>query len=248
MHHKKSHHITSHHGTNIAYHQLKGKSPGIIFFGGFMSDMTGTKAMYLESVCQRWGQAYVRFDYSGHGQSSGKFEEGTIGSWLQDALYVLDNLTEGPQIIVGSSMGGWLMTLAALKRPERIKGLVGIASAPDFVEDLGRMQAVQQEALLKEGICYLPSLSGETSYPITRHLIEEGRMHSVLKAPIQISCPVRLLHGLSDKDVPWQKSVKLADRLESLDVTVTLIKDGDHRLSDPSQLLLLEKSVYSLLE
>ena len=242
------HHITSHHGTKIAYHQLKGKSPGIIFFGGFMSDMTGTKATYLEAACQRWGQAYIRFDYSGHGQSSGKFEEGTIGSWLKDALCVLDNLTKGPQIIVGSSMGGWLMTLAALKRPERIKALVGIASAPDFVEDLGRMHAVQQEALLKDGVCYLPSLSGEKSYPITRHLIEEGRTHCVLKAPIPISCPVRLLHGLSDKDVPWQKSVKLADRLESLDVTVTLIKDGDHRLSDPTQLLLLEKSVYSLLE
>lgn len=240
--------ITSNHGTKIAYHKLPGKSPGVIFLGGFMSDMTAIKAMYLETVCQRWGQAYIRFDYSGHGASSGKFEEGTIGSWLEDALFVLDNLTEGPQIIVGSSMGGWLMVLAALKRPDRIKGLVGIASAPDFVEDLGRIQAVQQEALNKKGICYVPSLSGDKSYPITRHLIEEGKTHAVLKAPILVSCSVRLLHGLSDKDVPWQKSVKLAERLQSPDVTVTLIKDGDHRLSENAHLKIIEQSVHSLID
>lgn len=240
--------ITSNHGTKISYHKTPGKTPGIIFFGGFMSDMTGIKTTYLESVCQRWGQAYIRFDYSGHGASSGKFEEGTIGSWLEDALFVLDNLTEGPQMIVGSSMGGWLMVLAALKRPDRIKGLVGIASAPDFVEDLGRMHAVQQEALNKNGICYLPSLSGDKTYAITRHLIEEGKTHAVLKAPIPIFCPVRLLHGLSDKDVPWQKSVKLAERLQSPDVSVTLIKDGDHRLSENMHLKMIEKSVHSLID
>lgn len=240
--------ITSSQGTKIAYHKISGKSPGIIFFGGFMSDMTGTKATYLEGVCQRLGQAYVRFDYSGHGASSGKFEEGSIGSWLEDALCVLDNLTEGPQIIVGSSMGGWLMMLAALKRPDRIKALVGIASAPDFVEDLSHMQVVQQEALAKNGICYLPSHDGVTTYPITHHLITEGRTHSLLKAPIPIFCPVHLLHGLSDKDVPWQKSVKLAERLQSANVTVTLIKNGDHRLSERTHLALLEKSVYSLID
>ncbi|HQY22998.1 MAG TPA: alpha/beta hydrolase, partial [Gammaproteobacteria bacterium] len=208
----------------------------------------GTKASYLESVCQRLGQAYVRFDYSGHGASSGKFEEGTIGSWLEDALCVLDNLTEGPQIIVGSSMGGWLMMLAALKRPDRIKALVGIASAPDFVEDLSHMQVVQEEVLAKNGIYYLPSRDSVTVYPITPHLITEGRTHSLLKAPIPIFCPVHLLHGLSDKDVPWQKSVKLAERLQSANVTVTLIKNGDHRLSERTHLALLEKSVYSLID
>jgi pimeloyl-ACP methyl ester carboxylesterase len=239
--------ITSNQGTHIAYQKISGKSPGIIFFGGFMSDMTGTKASHLESVCQRLGQAYVRFDYSGHGMSSGKFEEGTIGSWLEDALFVLDNLTEGPQIVVGSSMGGWLMVLAALKRAERIKALVGIASAPDFIEDLAHMHIVQQEALMKNEICYLPSHDGVTAYPITRHLITEGRTHSILKAPIPLFCPVHLLHGLSDKDVPWQKSVKLAERLQSSDVTVTLIKNGDHRLSESAHLALIEKTISSLL-
>jgi pimeloyl-ACP methyl ester carboxylesterase len=239
--------ITSSQATKIAYQKISGKSPGVVFFGGFMSDMTGTKATYLESACQRLGQAYVRFDYSGHGASSGKFEEGTIGSWLEDALCILDNLTEGPQIVVGSSMGGWLMMLAALKRPDRIKALVGIASAPDFVEDLGRMQAVQQEALMEKGICYLPSLSGDRVYPITARLITEGRTHSLLKAPIPIFCPVHLLHGLSDKDVPWQKSIKLAERLQSSNVTVTLIKDGDHRFSESDHLALIEKSLCSLL-
>jgi len=240
--------IISNQSKKIAYHQLMGKSPGIVFLGGFMSDMTGIKATYLESVCQRWGQAFVRFDYTGHGASSGKFEEGSIGSWLEDALFVLDNLTTGPQILVGSSMGGWLMILAALKRSERVKALVGIASAPDFVEDLGRMKAVQQEALMKNGICYIPSLSGETTYPITKSLIEEGKSHAILKAPIPVSCPVRLLHGLADKDVPWQKSVKLAERLESSDVIVNLIKNGDHRLSETVHLKLIERTLESLIQ
>ena len=180
--------ITSSQGTKIAYHKISGKSPGIVFFGGFKSDMTGTKASYLESVCQRLGQAYVRFDYS------------------------------------------------------------GIASAPDFVEDLSHMQVVQEEVLTKNGICYLPSRDSVTVYPITPHLITEGRTHSLLKAPIPIFCPVHLLHGLSDKDVPWQKSVKLAERLQSANVTVTLIKNGDHRLSERTHLALLEKSVYSLVD
>lgn len=248
MNQEQSMYITNNRGINLAYHKVPGKSPGIIFFGGFMSDMTGTKATYLEGVCQRIGQSYIRFDYSGHGASGGKFEEGSIGDWLEDALFILDNVTEGPQIVVGSSMGGWLMILAALQRPERIKGLIGIASAPDFVEDLSHLSLVQQEALMKNGICYLPSQDGVTTYPITGHLVTEGRTHSVLKAPIPIFCPVHLLHGLSDKDVPWQKSVKLANRLESSTVTVTLIKNGDHRLSESAHLALLEKSVYTLID
>ncbi len=239
--------ITNRHGIKLAYQKTPGKSPGVIFFGGFKSDMTGTKATYLESVCQKLGQAYIRFDYSGHGASSGNFEEGTIGGWLDDALCVLDNLTEGPQVLVGSSMGGWLMVLAALKRSDRIKALVGMASAPDFIEDLARMRVVQEDVLAQNGICYLPSLSGDMVYPITSRLVIEGRTHSILKAPIALSCPVHLLHGLADKDIPWQKSVKLAERLESREVTVTLIKDGDHRLSENAHLALLEKSVHSLL-
>jgi pimeloyl-ACP methyl ester carboxylesterase len=237
--------IATKQGHHIAYHKIPGHSPGILFLGGFMSDMTGIKATYLQSVCEDLGRAYVRFDYFGHGASSGKFEDGTIGGWLEDSLFVLDHLTEGPQIVVGSSMGGWLMVLLALRRPDRIKGLVGIASAPDFIEDLAHMRVVQDA---KNSVCYLPSKSGDMTYAITPRLIAEGRTHSVLKAPIALSCPVRLLHGLSDSDVPWQKSVKLAERLESSDVRLTLVKNGDHRLSEPTHLALLKQSVLCILD
>lgn len=240
--------IATKQGNHIAYHKVSGQSPGILFLGGFMSDMTGTKATYLQSMCEGLGHAYVRFDYFGHGASSGKFEEGTIGGWLEDSLFVLDNLTEGSQIVVGSSMGGWLMVLLALRRPDRIKGLVGIAAAPDFIEDLAHMRVVQDEVMAKNNVCYLPSKSGDMTYAITPRLIEEGRTHAVLKAPILLSCPVRLLHGLSDSDVPWQKSVKLAERLASSDVRITLIKNGDHRLSEPLHLELLKQNILCVLD
>jgi pimeloyl-ACP methyl ester carboxylesterase len=228
-------------GSRIAYRAIPGCLPGVVFLGGFTSDMTGTKATELDAHCRANRSAYVRFDYTGHGASSGRFEDGTIGQWVADAVAVLDNLTHGPQVLVGSSMGGWIMVLAALARPERVAGLVGVAAAPDFTEELlrKRFDSWAKDALKKAGVVHLPNPYGDEPTPITRRLIDEGRSHLVMKAPISVSCPVRLLHGMADPDVPWELSIRLAELLESPNVTVTLVKSGDHRMSDRSNLALL---------
>jgi len=207
--------------------------PGIIFLGGFASDMTGTKAMALDAYCAATGRAFVRFDYRGHGQSSGKFTDGTIGAWRDDVLAVIDRLSEGPQVLVGSSMGGWLMLLASLARPDRIHALVGLAAAPDFTEELmwQTMDAAMQQRLMTDGRIEEPSAYSDEPYVITRALIEDGRKHLLLGSTIHIDRPVRLIHGQADEDVPFSVSLRLADRLVSDDVVVSLVKDGDHRLS-----------------
>jgi pimeloyl-ACP methyl ester carboxylesterase len=224
-------------GGRIAYRRLAARAgderPGIVFLSGFASDMTGTKGAALAAWAQERGRALLRFDYSGHGQSSGAFRDGTIGRWTADALAAIDRLTAGPQILVGSSMGGWIMLLGALARPDRIAGLVGIAAAPDFTEDLmwTAMPPETRARLLADGVIRQPSQYQDAPLEISRALIEDGRRHLVLRAPLAIQRPVRLLHGMADPDVPWQTSVRLAERLTGEDVTVTLIKDGDHRLS-----------------
>ena len=220
-------------GVTIAYRRTPGRTPGVVFLGGFRSDMGGTKALALEAHCRGVGRAYVRLDYRGHGESAGRFEDATIGLWAGDAIGVLDAATEGPQILVGSSMGAWIMLLAALARPDRVAGLVGIAAAPDFTEDLiwARYPQAVRETVMREGVYMQPSEYDPNGYPITRGLIEDGRRHLLLRAPIDLGCPVRLLHGMRDPDVPWQTALRIAERLTSDDVTVTLIKDGDHRLS-----------------
>jgi pimeloyl-ACP methyl ester carboxylesterase len=237
-------------GATIAYHRLAGRGPGVVFLGGFKSDMTGTKAMALEDFCRHCGQAFLRFDYRGHGASSGRFEDGTIGAWTADAVFCLDRLTRGPQVLVGSSMGGWIMLLAALKRGARIHGLVGIAAAPDFTEDLiwDNLMPAERATLMRDGVLAQPSAYSEEPYRITRDLIDEGRRHLVLRAPIPIARPVRLLHGLDDADVPWETSLRLAERLESGHVTVTLVKGGDHRLSSETDLARLFAAVGELLD
>jgi pimeloyl-ACP methyl ester carboxylesterase len=239
-------------GDYIAYHQLKGKpnQPGIIFLGGFMSDMTGTKATTLEEFCLQHSYSFIRFDYMGHGQSSGSFTQGTIGLWKENALHVLDHLTVGPQILIGSSMGGWLMLLAALSRPKRIHALIGIASAPDFTENLiwDVMSGAQQAQLLQEGIFDLASDYADRPYPITRQLIEEGRNHLVLQSPIPIHVPVHLFHGLQDQDVPAIISQKLYDSLLSNDKYFTPVEDGDHRLSSPSDMERIFQLLQKLIE
>lgn len=236
-------------GTAIAYHRSPGKSPGVIFCGGFMSDMSGTKALALEAHCRAVGRAYVRFDYRGHGRSSGEFADGTIGLWAGDAIAVLDETAPEPQVLVGSSMGGWIMALAACARPERIAGLVGIAAAPDFVlrmwEDFP--EAVKRE-LEATGVYRRPSEYSDEPYTITMALIEDGRRHLVMDEPIPFRGPVRLLHGMHDPDVPWQVSLDLAAALESEDVTVTLIKEGDHRLSEPPDIERLVATVETLAQ
>jgi pimeloyl-ACP methyl ester carboxylesterase len=235
-------------GATIAYRRVAGAPPGIVFLGGFRSDMTGTKALFLEDYCRRRGRAFVRFDYFGHGESSGDVALGTIGRWREDAIAIIDSLTAGPQILVGSSMGGWIMLLAALARPERIAALVGIAGAPDFTEELlwPRLTPAQREEITLRGRVVLPSAYDPAGYLYTRALVEEGRGHLLLPAPIPLAMPVRLLHGLGDQSVPWQLSLRLAERLASRDVAVTLVKDGDHRLSSPADLARLAQTLDAL--
>jgi pimeloyl-ACP methyl ester carboxylesterase len=225
----------------IAYHRFAGRTPGIVFLGGFRSDMTGIKALFLEDYSRQRGRAYVRFDYFAHGQSNGDFADGTISRWRDDAISVIDSLTEGPQVLVGSSMGGWIMVLAALARPERVAALVGIAAAPDFTTDLlpRRLSEAQRRALYDEGRIVLPSAYDAAGYLYTRALVEDGDRNLVLRDTIPLTCPVRLLHGMADESVPWQQSLALAERLAGTDVTLTLVKDGDHRLSRDEDLARL---------
>lgn len=241
--------LTREDGATIAYHRLAGAAPGIVFLGGFHSDMTGNKASYLEDYCRCRGRAFVRFDHFGHGASSGEASMGTIGRWTEDATAVLDLLTDGRQILVGSSMGGWIMLLAALARPARIGALVGIAAAPDFTEDLlwPRLDPAQRQKLRVTGAVTLPSEYDPVGYTYRMSLFEDGRRHLVLRNAIALDCPVRLLHGMADKSVPWQTSLTLAERLTSSDVIVSLVKDGDHRLSREPDLARLARTLDELL-
>lgn len=235
-------------GNRIAYHSRAGKSPGVLFLGGFKSDMTGTKATALDHYCEKTGRTFTRFDYLGHGQSSGTFIEGTIGRWLDDALAVLDSLTHGPQIVVGSSMGGWLSCLLTLARPERVAGLITVAAAPDMTERLiwAQMNDEQRAALARDGLFRDPSSYDPAGYEITDALIAEGRRHLILGDAIAIRCPVRLFHGTADADVPHALSVELLGRIESRDATLTLVKDGDHRLSGTDDLARLTGAIEEL--
>ena len=236
-------------GATIAYHRLIGEPPGIVFLGGFRSDMTGTKALFLEDYCRRRGRAYVRFDYFGHGASSGDIALGTVGRWREDAIAIIDSLTTGPQILVGSSMGAWVMLLAALARPGRVAALIGIAGAPDFTEELlwPRLTPAQREEIMGRGSVILPSDFDPAGYLYTRALIEDGKRHLLLRAPIALDMPVRLLHGLADESVPWRLSLRLAERLASCDVAVTLVKNGDHRLSSEPDLARLAQTLDALI-
>ena len=237
-------------GHHIAHVTTPGRTPGVLFCGGFRSDMTGTKAGALEAACREAGRAYTRFDYLGHGASSGAFTDGTIGRWADDAIAVLDRLAPAPYVVVGSSMGGWIMLLAALARRRRVAGLVGIAAAPDFTETLmwERYDDEVRGTLLSEGRYDEPSVYGEEPYPVTLALIEEGRRHLLLGKPIPLTCPVRLLHGMRDEDVPWRHSLALVEALAGADVRACFIKDGDHRLSREEDLALICRTVLDLCE
>lgn len=237
-------------GARIAYRMTEGKTPGVVFLGGFKSDMRGTKARALEDHCRAAGRACVRFDYRGHGESSGAFEDGAIGIWADDAVAVLDACSTGPQLLVGSSMGGWIMLLAALARPERVAGLVGIAAAPDFTEDLlwNRLDGSERDRLVRDGRLLQPAEEGEEPHVVTAKLIEDGRRHLLLAAEIPLRCPARLLHGMNDAAVPWTTSTRIAEKLASEDVRVLLVKDGDHRLSRDPDIARLRAAVDELAE
>jgi pimeloyl-ACP methyl ester carboxylesterase len=235
-------------GETIAYHRTPGKSPGVVFLTGYRSDMTGGKALRLERLCRERGQAFLRFDYFGHGASSGAFTDGTIGRWADDAVFVLDRLTEGPQVLVGSSLGGWIMVLAALARPGRVAGLLGIAAACDFTETIPALLSdAQKRVLERDGVVPVYSPYDPEPTPVTQRILEDGRRHLVLGGAIALGCPVRLIHGMADPDVPWQTSMRLAERLRAADVEVTLIKAGGHRLSEAPDLDRLTATLDALL-
>jgi len=230
-------------GERVAFLRQEGQGPGLIWLGGFHSDMTGTKAGAVAAYAARVGRACLRFDYYGHGASSGDFRNGTISRWRDDALAVLDAVAEGPQVLIGSSMGGWIATLLAHLRPERIAAMVLIAPAPDFTEELmWRQMPVEVQAEVMERGVWQHQPEGGEGYPITRALIEDGRRNLVLDRPLTLTVPVRILHGSADRDVPWQHGARLLDVLGG-DVTFTLVKGADHRLSSEANLRLIERTI-----
>lgn len=232
----------------IAYCQSDGAGPGLIWCGGLKSDMEGSKALALHEWAQARGTGYVRFDYFGHGQSSGRFRDGHISRWAQDTVQIIDELTTEPQILIGSSMGGWTALLAALARPERVKALILIAPAPDFTEKLmwARFSEDIRKTIMQEGIYYEPSDYDEP-YEISRELIVDGRENLLLNAPIALNIPVRILQGMCDTSVPWQHAHTLIDVLTSSDVEMTVVKDGDHSLSRPQDIERLIRTVQNLV-
>ena len=236
-------------GGLVAYRFLPGRAPTVVFLCGYASEMSGTKARFLHRVCAEAGHAYLRFDYRGRGASSGRFEDGTIGSWTDDACAVIEAVTRGSLVLVGSSMGGWIMLLTARRLPVRVKALVGVAPAPDFTEDRmwASMPASAREALAANGVVHVPSRYSEKPYPVTWRLVEDGRERLQLRDRIPFDGPVRLIHGYRDEDVPWQTSLRLAARLRSSDVTVDVVSDGDHRLSRDVDLVRLARTLQDVL-
>jgi pimeloyl-ACP methyl ester carboxylesterase len=231
-------------GGKLAWRRVAGAGPTAVWLGGFRSDMAGTKAQALADRALAQGRSYLRFDYFAHGESSGDFRQGTITRWREDVLAVIDQLTEGPLILVGSSMGGWLACLAALVRPERVCALVLIAPAADFTARLMEpsLDPAARAALAADGVWLRPSAYGDPD-PITRVLLEDGARWSILPGPVPIEAPVRMLQGAEDPDVPWPHALELAQAIKGQDVVFTLIKDGDHRLSRPQDIARLIAAV-----
>jgi pimeloyl-ACP methyl ester carboxylesterase len=242
-------------GRRIAVRERHGSVPGLFWLGGFKSDMRGTKAEALADYATRSGRAYLRFDYSGHGESAGRFEDGTISRWFEEALAVFAARASGPQIVVGSSMGGWLALLLARTIAQgatpgaKLAGLVLIAPAPDFTEELmwAEFAPEVRHEIEEKGSWLRPSAYGEEPYPITRALIEDGRSHLLLDKPIEVGCPVRILQGVKDQDVPYAHAMKLTSCLAQDDVVLTLVKDGDHRLSRPEDIERLVRTIDELV-
>lgn len=233
-------------GTRLAYRLREGGSPALMFLPGYASDMEGAKALALDAFAEARGLAMLRFDYSGTGESDGEFEEGTLGGWLDEALHLLDTLIEGPVILVGSSMGGWIALLMAARRPERVAGLVGIAAAPDFT-DWG-FSDEQKDKLEKEGRLEEPNPYGSEPYVTSLAFWQSGQQQLLLEKPIAIDCPVRLVHGENDQDVPLPVAYRLFQQLRSADVQLTIVKGGGHRLSEPHEIAAIRRAVDGLLE
>ncbi len=237
-------------GRRIAYHLTPGSGPVVVFLGGFRSDMNGTKAVHLEAWTRARGQGFLRLDYSGHGESSGDFLDGAIGDWAEDAQAAIEALVPGPVVLVGSSMGGWIGLILCRRLEDRVRGFVGIAAAPDFTEDSmwAAFDASEREALATIGRVEQPSDYSDQPYVITSRLIEDGRNHLVLRTPLPLPFPVRLLQGTADTDVDVKVALRLLDHAEGEDIRLTLVKGADHRFSTPECLALIKGAVADVLE
>jgi len=239
---------------SIAYHRSAAKGdattrPGVVFLGGFNSDMTGAKATWLEGWARARGIAYLRFDYRGHGASSGAFENGCVGDWADDAAEAIERLTDGPQILVGSSMGGWIALIVARRMPDRVAGFLGVAAAPDFTEDVrARLTEPERGTMTRDGRLAVPSRYSEEPLVYTRRLLEDGERHLILASPYRAHFPVRLLHGTADPDVSPSSGVRLLDHLQGDDIRLTLVKGADHRFSGPRELALIGTTLHDLLD
>ncbi len=234
--------------TFTAYHKISAKQnnkPGLIFLSGFKSDMNGTKAQAIKKYAEKNDLDLILFEYSGHGNSSGKFIDGTIGLWLKNTLDVIDQLTDKPQILIGSSMGGWIMLLAALARPEKIIKLIGIAAAPDFTEELiwNQLSIEQKNLIQKNKQIDFSNEFCDDAYPISLELIEEARNHLLLDKEIPIDIPIHLIHGMEDKDVPYSTALRIAEKLTSTNVTIHLLKNAGHGVSKPEELEFIYKVI-----
>lgn len=236
-------------GRKLAYCQTTGSAPGVVFLGGYKSDMTGTKAVHLQAWAEKTGRAFLRFDYSGHGQSSGRFEDGGIGDWFADARAIIEGLTVGPQVLVGSSMGGWIALLVARALPSRVAGLVGVAAAPDFTADLmwDSYSDGQKALLLGQGWLAEPSEYSDQPNIITKAFLDDGAKHLVLRTALNLPFPVRLLQGTADNDVPPSVALRLMEHATSPDLRLTLVKGADHRFSTSECLDLITKTVAEVL-
>ncbi len=244
----KPQHIITPQGRRIAYHLTSGQGPCVVFLGGFKSDMAGTKAVFLQDWAVARGQAFLRLDYSGHGVSGGDFLDGAIGDWFEDAQAVIAAAVQGPVVLVGSSMGGWIALLLARAMPDRIAGLVGIAAAPDFTEDsMWAGFTPAQKAELAAGQVALPSEYSDAPYIITRRLIDEGRTRLVLRTPLPLPFPVRLLQGTADADVPVSVALRLLDHATGPDIRLSLVKGADHRFSTKTCLAMITEAIAAVL-
>jgi pimeloyl-ACP methyl ester carboxylesterase len=234
----------------LAYVYTRGTNkqlPPVVFLGGYRSDMSGTKATYLEQQCKSRGQTFLRFDYSGHGASEGKFSDGTIGAWKQDAQDIINHVIKEPAILVGSSMGGWMALLFAIARPDLVKGLIGIAAAPDFTEEIySHLTTAQKIELEKTGRVSVPNDYSDEPYHFTKAFYQEAKHHMVLDTPRTFDFPVRLIQGKQDKDVPWHTALKIQKNFTSPDFDILLIEDGDHRLSRPEDLETIGRMLCSI--
>ena len=240
--------LTTDSGRTLAYENVAGKGPGIVFLSGLKSDMEGSKAVHLEAWARARGLAFLRFDYSGHGQSSGRFEEGCIGDWAADAAQVISSLTTGKQVLVGSSMGGWISLILATVLKEKIAGIVGIAAAPDFTEDgfWAGFNDNQRAELAKNGQISLPSNYDEP-YIITEHLITDGRDHLVLRRPLALGFPTRFLQGTDDTSVSLSVAMRIMEHATGSDIRLNVVKGADHRFSTPECLALIEDAIEQVL-